>query len=356
MRGGSDNRIIGVSVASDEKKPVEHFIIRVYRFIPSEVDGLAPLQILRQQSTIPIPEVVHFDTTTSNPLDKAYAIMKRLPGSSLWPSWYELTHETKCLIAQTLGKVFAEMHSITSTVAGKPTLSTSHAESSEGSLAIAPLDKLETDIVVPYVIGSASLNTFDTICGIIEHQKHLLITNGPDDEVELGFFDGWQTIASEMNDLGMFDQDGYCLSHLDFEARNIMLEQQTITGILDWDTALFVPLFMSCVPPFWIWTEKDDEDDERLPGEIPPTAELRQIKEMFEEAAGPTYLRYAYLPQYRIARTLFQFIIRGLRSNEDWDKSELLHSEWDGVREALKLARHGAESDGLCNQYQSIRI
>lgn len=352
MRGGSSNRITCVSVARDETKSVvEHFVIRVPRFLGDEVDGIAPLQILRQQSTIPIPEIVQFDPTTSNPLGKPYVIMKRLSGSPLWSSYYEMTHESKCVIAQSLGKVFAEMHSITSTVAGKITLSAFPEVSSRGSLMIQPLDKLESDTMVPYKVGPASQNTFDTLCGIIDRQKEILMTSGPDDEVELGLFEEWQKIASEMNDLGIFDQDGYCLCHLDFEARNIMSQQQAITGILDWDTALFAPLFVSCTPPMWIWDKsEDEEEDGRLAGEVPPTPELCQIKQLFEEAAGPTYLRYAYLPQFRLARTLFRFIIDGITSNEDFDRSDHLQNEWNEVRGTLELVRNGEEFDGLGDQ------
>ncbi|KAJ5722962.1 hypothetical protein N7488_000997 [Penicillium malachiteum] len=104
---------------------------------------------------------------------------------------------------------------------------------------------------------------------------------------------------------------------------------------------------MSCTPPVWIWAADEHYDeDERLAGEIPSTPECRQIKEVFEEAAGPNYLRYAYLPQYRLARTLCRFVINGLASNEDFNKSDQLQSEWDELREALKLARRGEEFDG----------
>ena len=38
---------------------------------------------------------------------------------------------------------------------------------------------------------------------------------------------------------------------------------------------------------------------------------------MFEETVGDNFLRYAYMPEYRLARQLFHFVVDGLHSNED---------------------------------------
>lgn len=351
MEGGSSHRVVGVSVAGDGSKPVlEHFIIRVPRFpglargpgFPYDfVDGVAPLQLLRQKSTIPVPEVVKFDTTETNVLGRAYVIMKRIPGESLCPSWWYMSDEARGNIAQSLGKAVAEMHSVTSTAVGKIALPASHEDSSKESYMIQPFVNLETNTDVPHEIGPARMNTFDTICEIIKQQKELLINTDNDPDYELEFYDQWQGIASEMNDLGIFDQDGYCICHLDFEPRNIMSDQEALTGILDWDTALFAPLFMSCRPPIWVWDDDLDkyfDDYEQPSGKTPPTPETRRFKKLFEDAAGPTYLRYAYLPQYRLARMLFRFIVDGVFEH-DTDQVRLLQSEWDEVRGALELAR-----------------
>lgn len=42
--------------------------------------------------------------------------------------------------------------------------------------------------------------------------------------------------------------------------------KQGITGILDWDSALFAPLVLSCRPPMWLWAWSDGPEDERLAG------------------------------------------------------------------------------------------
>ncbi|KAJ5107639.1 hypothetical protein N7456_004314 [Penicillium angulare] len=341
MRGGSFNRVIGISVVDGQKPLIDRYVLRIPRFDDANLaNNIAPLKFLRERTIIPTPDVIQFDTTTSNPLGSPYAIMTRLSGSSLWPSYPKLPYEMKVAIAKSLGNVYFELHSIRSVTSGKLTLSAPNSRETlaPGTVVIQPLDKLDTDIVVPYQSGNASNTTFNTICAILEHQKELAISRGPSADYELHFFKRFSVIASEMNNLGMLEENGYCLCHLDLEARNILVQQKTITGILDWDDALFAPLFMSCAPPMWLWAwdlNEDDVENEGLAGEIPSNSESRQLKELFEEAAGPTYLRYAYSPQYRLARTLFKYCIVPITTQQDFDAVALLRSEWAELRDSL---------------------
>jgi hypothetical protein len=90
----------------------------------------------------------------------------------------------------------------------------------------------------------------------------------------------------------------------------------------------------------WLWAWNDeDEEDERLANNTPPIPELRELKQLFEHAAGPTYRRFAYGAQYRLARKLLRFAIDGLQSNEDLIGAELLLAEWVEVYRSLKLAK-----------------
>jgi len=138
-----------------------------------------------------------------------------------------------------------------------------------------------------------------------------------------------------MSARGLFDDNYYRPCHLDLEPRNILVsppsltQPQAITGILDWDSALFAPPFMSCPPPMWLWAWNDEgEEDERLANMTPPTLDLRELKQLFEYVAGATYHRFAYGPQHRLARKLIRFAIDGLLSNEDLKSAELFLAEW----------------------------
>lgn len=59
-----------------------------------------------------------------------------------------------------------------------------------------------------------------------------------------------------------------------------------------------------------------------------------EIKCIFEETVGDTFLHYAYQPQFRLARKLFKIACHGNRSNETWKKIEDFLGEWDAFYKA----------------------
>ncbi|CAI7581210.1 unnamed protein product [Penicillium bialowiezense] len=332
MQGGGD---------AGERPALEQYILRIPRLEVSQLGrDLAPLQLLRQRSQIPIPEVIAFDTTTQNVSESPYMIQKRIPGVPLFPTYPNMPQQMKRVIAEELGKAYSELHSVRSVTAGRLTLSPSR-----DSLLVQPFDDTRTDAIVPYEDGPAAEATIDMLSSILTHKKELAGAEGPNRSWMIEFLDHFKTAASEMSALGVLDRSDYCLCHLDLEPRNILAQApsstqpQTVIGILDWDSAIFAPALLSCSPPMWLWAWNEEADeDERLAGDIPSTPELRELKELFEEAAGPTYRRFPYGAQYRLARQLFRFTIDGLHTNEDLMATELLLKEWGDVQKSLKLA------------------
>ncbi|KAL2067208.1 hypothetical protein VTL71DRAFT_1632 [Oculimacula yallundae] len=339
MHGGGFNRIIGVSVSSNEGATLSQYVVRVPRFEAAQLEfELAPLRLLSQRKSILTPDVVAFDTTGRNVLESPYMLQTRIPGSSLFLTYPDVSHATKCAIAKELGKVYSELLSINSVTAGRLRLSPSHE-----SLTIQPFHNPEITATAHYQEGPAAQTTFDMLRASLDHQMELAAAQGPNQSFRISFFDQFIAAASEMNALGVLDGNYYSLCHLDLEPRNILVRDPTpnqphaISGILDWDSAVFAPPLMSCSPPMWLWAWNDeDEEDELLANDAPLTAELCQLKQLFEHAAGPIYRRYAYDAQYRLARKIIRFTIDGLRSNEDLISAETVLEEWNQVRTSLE--------------------
>ncbi|KAJ5730045.1 uncharacterized protein N7483_004553 [Penicillium malachiteum] len=341
LQGGGFNRITGVSVVkSNEEPPVSiQYILRVPRFEIVELDyDIAPLKLLRQESSIPVPETVKFDLTSSNALGRPFMLQKRIPGESLYKINADLTHDEKCAIATGLGRVVSELHSIRSTITGRLCW-----KSPEEQLMIQPFGDQEVVTLLPYEKGPATQSCFDMLRAILEPKIEKVAASNPD-EVELLEEPHLLTMASEMNDLGVLDESSYCLCHLDLQPRNILAgsskptESLALTGVLDWDSAVFAPLIMSCDPPMWLWVN-DSIEDKRVAGDEPSTAELRELKQLFEQAAGPIYSRFSYDDRYRLARQLIRFIIEGINTNEAYRAFFLLQSEWDELKESLDLPK-----------------
>ena len=157
------------------------------------------------------------------------------------------------------------------------------------------------------------------------------------------FMERLAVAASEMNRIDCFGDNTNCLSHLDLAAHNIMVEvvsdkSISLTGVLDFDSACFAPMFVSCYPPWWLWQDEtqpgDALEDESQSNDTPPDPKLVEIKCIFEETVGDTFLRYAYQPQFRLARKLFKIACHGNRSNETWKKIEDFLGEWDAFYKA----------------------
>ncbi|KAH6655881.1 hypothetical protein BKA67DRAFT_534786 [Truncatella angustata] len=74
------------------------------------------------------------------------------------------------------------------------------------------------------------------------------------------FYDPCQRLVQDMVDIGLFkpQNDVVCLHHPDLFSRNIMVDITSnddifITGVLDWNDAIFAPRFVGRVLPGWLW-------------------------------------------------------------------------------------------------------
>lgn len=135
-------------------------------------------------------------------------------------------------------------------------------------------------------------------------------------------------VARRMAKLGWFDNRSVTLYHLDLEPRNIMVQVGNdddsieITGILDWDSALFLPQFMGCCPPGWLWMPREDNEDDDDPDkcedmapETPSDPCLRERKAILEGIVGKRYRALSYPIPRRLMRKLCLYAISGLHSS-----------------------------------------
>jgi aminoglycoside phosphotransferase (APT) family kinase protein len=345
MSGGGFNRIIGISRKTPEQEKSLDYILRIPRFDAARLDrDVAALQYVQKLGIIPAPEVIAFDETSDNKLGDPYMIQKRLPGTDLLSSFPELDQSRKCQVAAELGQVLNCMLSKKSIIAGRLILpaNVTSSEDKDDEVSVEPLFQPEHPMTN---LLESNLTTRDLLSRIFKERKVEGLRRIPSDTLRPQLMDHFTAMASDMHEDGWFAGNDISLCHLDFEPRNILIDttrdttQSIISGILDWDSAVLAPSFMSCAPPLWIWAWTDDEEeDERTANNVPPTEEERILKKTFEEAAGPEFMHYAYPSTYRLARRLVRFAIDGIRSSEDVDEAEAMLKEWEEVRAGSKVA------------------
>ncbi|KAG6354633.1 hypothetical protein INS49_004651 [Diaporthe citri] len=374
LHGGTFNRVIGLTFTSSQRKDqdltsspptekrtsetVSNYILRIPRFKDARVDDdvavllfvkrLPEIELCPRVPEISVPEIIAFDETENNCLGSCFMVQKRLPGQPLVHIYPQLGHEKQRRVARDLGHVYRRMLSVWSTHAGRLVLpednKSLHAEihvtswDPRASIFFTGEQKPRTS--APYRSGRSGDSVLELLRRTFQEQKTELRKSVPSDTLRPHLFDRVCKMVSEMDAAGYFKEvDGhFALSHLDLEPRNILADLesppdgQIISGILDWDSAVLAPAFMSCAPPMWIWDWQEDEhEDERLANEEPATPEQKELKTVFETAAGPQYVRCAYHPAYRLARRLVRFAIDGIRSSEDVKEAEAMLGEWQSL-------------------------
>lgn len=358
MTGGTFNRIIGITVNDSENDCAEQLILRVPRIAwMSRPDReVAVLRFVRQHSSVPVPVVKAYDFNSGNPLKDPYVVQSRIAGTNLRTAIQtDLSHEQWCTIAREVGQIMLRFQEMRHSVPGlieevakedgvqaftvksfdvKPSL-----EKDWTLKQASPLFEAENSTALE-CYEKSTLNFFLAQFGRWRAEE---LRIDPTEILHPHFMERLAVVASQMNRIGCFGDNTNCLSHLDLAAHNIMVEvgsdkSISLTGVLDFDSACFAPMFVSCYPPWWLWQDEtqpgDALEDESQSNDTPPDPELVEIKRIFEETVGDTFLRYAYQPQFRLARKLFKIACHGNRSNETWRKIEDFLGEWDAFYKA----------------------
>ena len=374
LKGGGYNRIIGITIKNSTNEDHVRLILRVSRFDDAARPDreVAVLNFIRHHTSIPVPEVKYFDFTSDNPLKQRYVIQNRIPGSDLQteaaPTCYpKLSHEQKCTFTKDFALLLLKLQGILHPFPGIIEASSdSHNDRDfivrhfdlETALGYRPETDLNTRLdafqVRPFVKDwkppenvPSKLSTYYFMLVQFGRWKALELRQEPTSIAWSKTYDRLVTMALQMDDLGFLGDDENCVCHLDLlgAPRNIMADIKTdgslsITGILDWDSAVFAPRFVGCAPPFWLWDSWDEEEeDERRANDTPSDPRDREIKRIFEETIGSYFLHFAYTPEYRLARELFRFAKCGIRASHEIGEVEELLNEWDEIYESRMAAK-----------------
>lgn len=367
LRGGGFNRVVGITIKHSTDQEVTQLILRVPRFEDTRPDReVAVLRFVHQYSKIPVPEVKYADFTNNNPLKQSYVIQNRIPGYDLQtrtnPTFYlSLNHEQKCTFAKEFALILLELHDIMHPFPGL--IEASADSDNDQDFTVRPFDlrsssgyepeldlntKLPFFQVRPFVkdweppeTPPLEQSTYYFMIAQFGRWKALDLRCDPASIRWSKCYDRLVTMAAQMDDLGFLGNDENCVCHLDLlgAPRNIMADIKSdgllsITGILDWDSAVFAPRFVGCAPPMWLWAWDEEEEDEKHANDTPSHPGDQEIKKIFEETVGDWFLLYAYKPEYRLARELFRFAKAGIRSSTENEEVEELLKEWARIYES----------------------
>ena len=322
--------------------------------IPRSADGLertvAVLGYLKKQAALQqVPRLLCYDTTPHNPMGLRYVITSRIAGIPLEESLANrnLKQGQKLALAREVAQFYRQMQGVRSEVAGDieadpdrdlgegevlvrasgsapgAGVTASQANHGESSGAKFLVDAYERKLTEAQLDARSPLRPFTRelqVCLVIAQE--LLRTSALADDKQGG---------------------GFSLCHTDLFPRNVMVDPSSsstgpvLTGVIDWDEAIFAPRFATCLPPVWLWQEPGRQVDEveRFGAEwsAADSAEHLEVKRAFEEAMGPEYARLVYEPEFVIARRLLKFARAPTWLWRDWYVQQIdeMSREWQGI-------------------------
>jgi hypothetical protein len=133
----------------------------------------------------------------------------------------------------------------------------------------------------------------------------------------------------------------------DIKGNGVSTPKWEITGLLDWDDALAVPLVLTRTPPSWLWLDEEARSSNWYCGgadrDMPPSRDLTAnellIKAHFNQIMmqkSPSYLEDAYHRGVWLRRVA-RFAIHGFRTGMDWQLYDRLVADWKVYYESLGL-------------------
>ncbi|CAO2656527.1 Nn.00g053300.m01.CDS01 [Neocucurbitaria sp. VM-36] len=365
MDGGSYNRVVAVQIDTSKKQlawiqrharnlvkkvcsnsgrksQIQEYVIRMPRFEHAWVEHEIALLLFLAEKNIPVPKITSFSLSSSNPVGTPYTIQPRLHGKPVQEANSDLNIQQRISFARDLGSALAEMAKLRSSCPGSldPTsilngLSAPHFL----RLQCPPRNAFRAGSDEPFTPATYQ-SVYNFLTSQLARQREYDLTLNRE---TINPWKPLRLITDELNKMGLFHDNAYYLTHMDFEPRNILIDTTSSTtarlsGILDWDEAVFAPAFMNCRPPSWLWDFEGDEDlDESLANVTPTDPDLHAVKKVFEDAVGPQYLAYAYSTEYRIARGICRLAITGYHSNDELDLAQDLVDEWNEMKPECRV-------------------
>ena len=339
MRGGSFNRVIGINVNNQPK-----YVLRIPRYpnVASVENEAAAFLFVLKNAGIAAPVVVTYDAGGDNAIGSPYAVMKLVEGDCLYPHWRDSsTLPEKLKIAKQAGQTFRQIIETRNKEAGWPAF----RQDESGPNAQVHIKAFKWTAAAPFTTGNRKMvadaewephtppefPVSRFMIGVFEaHVKELpdKVSAGPRLEEHIQTLGRLIKMVKEMDARGVFRDVGYSLFHNDIAPRNIMAYARGVEGeasltFLDWDEVAFMPTFMACKPPKWIW-EKDGRDER-------DAAEHSKERYMaFHNEVGDEFKLFAYNPVYDILREAMTFVIdRTVSTRGTQRKANKILAEWE---------------------------
>ncbi|KAK7935554.1 hypothetical protein PG985_001049 [Apiospora marii] len=281
---------------------------------------VSTLRFIRENTTIPVPEVIAFDDTSSNKIGFEWILMEFISGQSLHYCWRKLTMEQKTTLVQRVAELQSQLFQFrsignSSTLRGIGTLGTDTDFDVPGRIVSFPFVEGDCyDYDVPRGPFRSSHDWLQSRLQIIQLKKLEEIEHAEDDEDEELARDGLkasQYLKSILPKISApsqtCDAEPTAICHHDLSEMNIMVDDQGhITGIIDWECVSAMPSWMITNAPAFLRGPERDEEPSR-DGYADETEEDRERSRRCRvkcdlDNEGKNKLYWIHLKEYEITQ------------------------------------------------------
>jgi hypothetical protein len=360
IEGGGNNRVLGVTLQKFKpkhpwysarsilktlqpcltgrrpKRPNQpkRFILRIPRSPTQSMhQQVATLAYLNHtQFPHPVPKVVVCDSTAENALGQAYMLQERLSGQPLSSLYSTLNHAQRLSAIRSTSRIILDLAKVKNRCPGIVSARNTTYDLKRNIVRLEPVPiprsqhSRSSELATP-------MTTREFLLDLVSRQH----THAPFPAcTEL-----WDRVNSMINTLHSLghipDSDAFHLHHGNLHPRNILVSvasptEVRISGITDWDSALFAPKFLSSRAPFFAWNGElggEEEDGNAL---VEPSDKgEREIKRYFEEVVGREFLEQAYRAELVLLRRLWHILLRELKNGGDISVLEEVLGEFEGL-------------------------
>lgn len=248
------------------------------------------IKYIKEHTSVPVPEVFHFDTTTSNEIGAAYIAMSYISGLTISRLWFDASgptplEERRRNILKQLAQSMSQLSTLHFDKIG------SLVPSCQGSgHDLGPCyewDEAE-DGMISITSRSGPFFTAESFL-----RKFWAPTNR-----KSTYAIGAAGVLEEMLPLLPYSSE-YVLALPDYDSQNVMADEEgNITGLIDWDNVQTVPGFIGCLRyPGWITRDWDPlmygwpRSSENSPDELQEYRAyyLNEIKEALKPQGSDNY-------------------------------------------------------------------
>ncbi|CAG8845282.1 37333_t:CDS:2, partial [Gigaspora margarita] len=205
------------------KEYIGRLAVSVYPQWKTESE-MAVIEYIHLNTHIPVPKVYYWNSSVNNPVGTEYILMEYLPGICLCEIWSNLSIKKKKLFLLKIIDIQLAFKKLTF--------------SKIGSIFFNEWSPFKT--------------TKEYILAVIRNQMHyysMFKSTKKQKCLIPKYKELYQLVPKYFQDNG---NDTFVLMHIDFYTSNILVKNNEITGVIDWEYSGAFPIECLCTCPVWI--------------------------------------------------------------------------------------------------------